>query len=223
MSRLVKIVVLLAVLGVAVLAGIYFLFFNDDAPPEFEPTAPDEVVEPTTDDVNGTWTVIGGSEAGYRVREKLATLPAQSDAVGRTSDVTGSMTIADNKLTDASFEVDVSTLKSSEDRRDNRVDGTLEVDVFPTATFELTTPVDLGDDPVSVTIDVLGDLTVHGVTKPIEIAINATLNGDQIELVGSYTFVMAEFEITPPSIGGFVTVEDDATLEFKILVEQGSG
>ena len=34
-----------------------------------------------------------GSEAGYRVREQLANLPAESDAVGRTSDVTGSITL----------------------------------------------------------------------------------------------------------------------------------
>ena len=39
--------------------------------------------------VAGTWTVTDGSEAGYRVREQLANLPAESDAVGRTSDVTG--------------------------------------------------------------------------------------------------------------------------------------
>ena len=34
--------------------------------------------------VAGTWTITAGSEAGYRVREQLANLPAESDAVGRT-------------------------------------------------------------------------------------------------------------------------------------------
>ena len=30
----------------------------------------------------GTWNVASGSQAGYRVREQLANLPAESDAVG---------------------------------------------------------------------------------------------------------------------------------------------
>ena len=39
----------------------------------------------TTDGaVAGTWTVTTGSEAGYRVRERLANLAAETDAVGRT-------------------------------------------------------------------------------------------------------------------------------------------
>ena len=41
--------------------------------------------------VAGTWTVATGTEAGYRVRERLANLDAESDAVGRTKDVTGSI------------------------------------------------------------------------------------------------------------------------------------
>jgi polyisoprenoid-binding protein YceI len=220
-GRTVKIILAVVVLGIAAFAGVYLLFFNEDSPDEFVLTPEDEQDEPATDDVNGTWTVAAGSEAGYRVREQLANLPAQSDAVGRTTDVTGTMTIEGNTVTEATFEVDVTTLQSDEERRDDRIRSSgLESDTFPTATFVLTEPVPLGDEPVSATIDVLGDLTVHGVTQPIELAVNATLNGDQIELVGSYTFPFSDFEMTPPNVGGFVTVEDDATLEFHLFLEQ---
>ena len=44
--------------------------------------------------IDGEWTVADGSVAGYRVREQLANLPAESDAIGRTSAVTGSITVA---------------------------------------------------------------------------------------------------------------------------------
>ena len=46
-------------------------------------------------DVAGTWNVAADSVAGYRVREQLANLPAESDAVGRTDQVTGSITRRD--------------------------------------------------------------------------------------------------------------------------------
>jgi polyisoprenoid-binding protein YceI len=220
-SRTVKIILAVVVIGVAAFAGVYLLFFNEDSPDEFVLTPEDEQAEPATDDVNGTWTVAAGSEAGYRVREQLANLPAQSDAVGRTTDVTGSMTIADNTVTEASFEVDVTTLQSDEQRRDDRIRTSgLESDAFPTATFVLTEPVVLGDEPAAGTIDVVGDLTVHGVTRSVELAIDATLNGDQIELVASHTFPFSDFEMTPPNVGGFVTVEDDATLELHLFLER---
>ena len=40
------------------------------------------------------------SVAGYRVREQLANLPAESDAVGRTDQVTGSITLDVERLDD---------------------------------------------------------------------------------------------------------------------------
>lgn len=44
------------------------------------------------------------------------------------------------------------------------------------------------------------------------------LDGQQVELVGSLTFAFADFIMEPPSIGGFVSVEDQATLEVKLLL-----
>jgi hypothetical protein len=42
----------------------------------------------------GTWTIGADSVVGYRVRERLASLSADSDAVGRTNAITGTATIA---------------------------------------------------------------------------------------------------------------------------------
>src|SRR5439155_12996039 len=45
--------------------------------------------------LTGTWKLEASrSFVGYRVREKLAMLPAPSDAVGRTAAVTGSLAMA---------------------------------------------------------------------------------------------------------------------------------
>jgi polyisoprenoid-binding protein YceI len=219
-SRLLKLFVVVAVLGVAAFAGVYLLFFNDDSPPAFELDEP--AGEASSAPLEGTWTAAAGSEAGYRVHEKLASLPAKSDAVGRTPDVTGTVVIDGSEVSKASFEVDLTTLQSDEDRRDNRVRGTLQVEQFPTAMFELTGPLDIGRaDATNADVEAIGNLTIHGVTKRETIPIQATRVGDRLQVVGSITFPMADFGITPPSIGGFVTVEDDATLEFKILLDQG--
>jgi polyisoprenoid-binding protein YceI len=180
----------------------------------------------TADRASGRWAATAGSEAAYRVREKLARLPAQSDAVGRTTAVRGGMTVAtagDGLVArDLRVEVDVSKLQSDESRRDNRIrtDG-LETDRFPTATFVSTGDIVAPADATSgtaFTVDVAGDLTIHGVTRRVTIPVEARLDGGGLQVVGSYRFPMSMFDIDPPNIGGFVTVEPTATLEFKILM-----
>ncbi len=58
-------------------------------------------------------------------------------------------------------------------------------------------------------------------TKAVEIPAQARLTNGQIEVVGSLTFPFADFSIQPPNIGGFVTVEDQGTLEFQVFLVRG--
>jgi polyisoprenoid-binding protein YceI len=237
--RPLAVVAIIAAVAIAGVAGIYLAFFNEDAPERL--TLSDQPA-PTTDagapgttaatagnaDLTGTWRVAAGSVAGYRVREKLAALPAKSDAVGRSEAVTGSVKVeragASLTATDANFEVDVTKLASDESRRDNRIrtDG-LQTDRFPKATFVSTAPITLPPETVTgqlVNATAVGDLTLHGVTKRVTIPLEVRVTGAKGELAGSLGFPMSDFDITPPSIGGFVTVDPDATLEFKLILEK---
>ena len=190
-----------------------------------EPTASADTAA-SGDGVDGTWTISDGSEAGYRVREQLANLPAESDAVGRTSDVTGSITVAaagdGAQVTDGSFEVDTTTIASDEGRRDNRLRSEgLQTDAFPTATFTLTQPVDVPATAVAGTatdVTLVGDLTLHGVTKSVEIPAQAVLANGQIQVAGSLSFPLSDFQITAPNVGGFiVSIADEGALEFVVV------
>ena len=176
--------------------------------------------------VAGTWTVTDGSEAGYRVRERLANLPAESDAVGRTSDVTGTITVVEAvdgaQLTAAEITIDTTTIASDEDRRDNRLrtEG-LQTDQFPTATFTLIQPVDVPAAAIGGTatdLTLVGDLTLHGVTKSVEIPAQAQLTNGQIQVAGSLSFPLSDFDITAPNVGGFIlSIADEGALEFRVV------
>jgi polyisoprenoid-binding protein YceI len=177
----------------------------------------------------GSWTIAQGSVVGYRVRERLASLSADSDAVGRTNGITGAATIAAAggamSLTDASFTVDMTSLASDRPMRDNRLrrDG-IETDVYPTSTFKLTQPVALPADATSGTpfdVTLHGDLTLHGITKTVDIPAKAQLNGSQIQVVGSLSFPFSDYQINAPNIGGFVAVQDQGTLEFQVNLVKG--
>jgi polyisoprenoid-binding protein YceI len=226
---------LLTLLGgvVVLVAGgfalAYFVFFPTDSPDEFtlsdSSATPAATASPAADEATTgatTWTIASGSEAGYRVREKLAFLPAKNDAVGRTSEITGTAESTGEEdamtITKGSFEINVASLVSDEDRRDQRIRTTgLESDRFPTATFALSAPLVLSGEKVDAT----GDLTLHGVKKQVTIPLQVRQSDGSLEAVGSLTFPWGDFGMTAPSVAGFVNVEDEATLEFDLKLAKG--
>jgi polyisoprenoid-binding protein YceI len=217
---------------VAVFAIAYFALFNSDSPPELalETKGSTSAAAPPTGELAGTWTVGDGSIAGYRVREKLANLPAPSDAVGRTGAITGQATMTDRggaiSVSNANFTVDVSQLKCTpaEDRRDNKIRTIgLQTDKFPQATFAAAGPILVPEEAVNgkpVTLQVEGDLNLHGVTKKVTIPLDVQRDGAQIKIVGNYQFVWADFGMTAPSVPPFVSVTGDPKLEFSLLLSK---
>ena len=183
---------------------------------------------PAGDGVSGTWTVdpsIGSfsdftsSFVGYRVQETLASIGA-TEAVGRTPDVTGSITIDGSTITAADFTADLSTLQSDDDRRDGQLrQQALETGQFPQATFVLTQPIALDSVPADgETIDVTatGDLTLHGVTNSVQIPLQARLDGDVIVVVGSLPIAFADYGIQPPQSMMVLSVEDNGVMELQL-------
>lgn len=175
--------------------------------------------------VAGAWGVAADSVAGYRVRERLADLAAESDAVGRTDQVTGSITIESDgtttTLTAASLNVDTTTITSDKSMRDNRLRSEgLQTDEFPSASFVLTEPVAIPAAALEGTasdVTLTGDLTLHGVTKSVDIPAQAQLVDGTIQVAGSLGFPLSDYSIVAPNIGGFIiSIADEGTLEFLV-------
>jgi polyisoprenoid-binding protein YceI len=232
------------VLGVAAFAGWWFLL-RDDAPPEADIDAAgetlDEAATPGPGDassgeaaaVDGTRTVdqsvgsfadFSGAWAGYRFDEELVGIGGNT-AVGRTADVTGTMTVADGAVTAVDVEVDLTTHDSDSDRRDGalRTRG-LESDRFPTATFRLTEPVALPPgvtDGEQATVAATGELTIHGVTNEATIELQAELQGDAAVVVGNTPIALADHGIDPPTGLSVLSISGDGTFEFQLFFSKG--
>src|SRR2546421_1850138 len=140
------------IVGAAGLGILYFVVFAGSSPQKLTLSSPAPSTSGTTSpDASagaGTWTVGSGSQAGYRVREKLASLSAPSDAVGRTTAVTGTLTLTQAtsgySVTAADFRADVSKLSSDQSRRGQRIHSqALQNHRDPTAAFKLTSPITL--------------------------------------------------------------------------------
>ena len=241
------VVLLLLALGGGAVVWATFLRGDEVAPLSLPSTAPNVAASPaagaSTDpsgaaaslsaasgsavdaaSIPGTWTIGADSVVGYRVRERLANLSADSDAVGRTNAITGSATISGTgtRLTvdAAAFSVDMTTLTSDKRMRDNRLRTQgLETDTFTTSTFKLTQPLTIPEDGArgnTVIVTLHCDLTIHGVTKTVDIPAKAQLNGNLIQIAGSLSFPFSDYGIVAPNIANFVTVQDNGTLEFLV-------
>ena len=167
----------------------------------------------------GSFADFSSSFVGYRVQEELASVGA-TEAVGRTPDVSGSLTVDGTTITAAEFTADLTTLVSDESRRDGQLrNQALETSQFPTATFTLTKPVELGSIPAegqAVDVTATGDLTLHGVTKSVEIPMQAKLENGVVTVVGTLPIVFADYDIAKPTSFVVLSVDDKGVMEFQL-------
>jgi polyisoprenoid-binding protein YceI len=168
--------------------------------------------------VAGQWRVAAGSVVGYRVNEVLA--GQNNVAVGRTSAVSGAMTIDGSSVTAASFSVQMATIHSDQSERDVQFNGRImDTSAYPTGTLTLTAPIDLGTAPADGVIrsyQASGNLTLHGKTRSVTFTLQAERTSAGIEVSGSIPIVFADWGIGNPSFAGFVTTQDHGLLEFLI-------
>jgi len=170
------------------------------------------------DDGTQFWITTEGSEVGYRVSEVLFGI--DTEGVGRTEDVTGSVTLIDTTMTEAEFTVDVASMKSDDGRRDGQFRGRImETQTFPTASFTLTSPIDLGitaTEGATLDTTISGELTMHGVTNPVSFEIAAKIEGNRLGVIGTIPITFVDYDIVDPSITG-ITVKPEGVIEFVLV------
>jgi polyisoprenoid-binding protein YceI len=209
------------VVAVPLATAVYINVIREDAPERLTLAREGDVptsqpAEPGS--LSGTYRPTSASEVGYRVKEIL--FGQRAEAVGRTSEVAGTLTIEGTTVQGVSLSVDMTSVRSDESRRDGQFQGRImETSQFPTATFELAEPIDLGSVPPAgkvVTAEATGTLTLHGVAKQVVFALQAQRDGASIKVNGSLPVLFADYEIDNPSFGG-ITTEDHGELEFLVV------
>jgi polyisoprenoid-binding protein YceI len=178
--------------------------------------------------LEGTWSVdpsvgsfsdFSSSFVGYRVKETLGDVGLNT-AVGRTPSVTGTLTVAGTSVTAVEMTADLTGLKSDDDRRDGQLQRqAIQTSQFPNATFKLTSPIELGTSPAdgqTIKATATGDFTLHGVTKSVQIPLEAKRSGDVVSVVGSLPVLFADYGIDKPRSQLVVSIEDNGIMEFQL-------
>src|SRR2546425_1908108 len=92
-------------------------------------------------------------------------------------------------------EAPVATLRSGNGRRDRDLRKSMEVDTFPTMRFDLTavTPGDAQADSVAATLH--GQLTIHGVTREVELPARVWPGTDTIRVRADFPLNLKDYRI----------------------------
>ncbi len=134
---------------------------------------------------------------------------AMSSYVASSSQLKGKVDLKDNELV---FELQLETLETGIDLRDEHMYETLETEKYPEARFEGRI---LGDPPVpgkKDSVTVKGRFTIHGVSKWIEVSGTMDRWGDKMKVVAAFPILITEYGMERPGFS-FVSVRDEHRIE----------
>jgi polyisoprenoid-binding protein YceI len=118
----------------------------------------------------------------------------------------------------------MATVSSDRSQRDDQFRGRImDVADFPTGSFTLTKPIVLATIPPLgsiLTAQATGNLTLHGITKPVTLSLHAERTTSGIEVTGTTTISYGEFGIDNPSFGGFVSVGNSGAFEVLLHLQR---
>jgi polyisoprenoid-binding protein YceI len=234
-----KVVGLIVVALVVVGGALWWFVLRNDPEPELSVDSGTGTSQTTTGttpaSLDGTWAIAAGGDttAGFRIDETFGGGAATHTAVGRSTDVNGSITIAGSQVTKGDFTVDLSALEftdtlpglSVSNRANAMKNRGLETSEFPAATFELTKPIDFGTKPAegkTVTAQATGNLTLHGVTKEVTFDVEAKVVGNTIRVATAdpVPVALADYDIDPPTGGPIASISDTGSFEFLAVFTQ---
>lgn len=170
-----------------------------------------------------------GNAARYRIQERLVGMELPYDAVGETETIGGQIVLdTEGKVIaeDSKILVDVRRLTSDKSRRDEYVqESLLETDEFPVVQLRPTAirglPKKLPTTGAG-TFQLIGDLTVHGVTRPSVWKVAARFEGDRIVGKAVTTFTFDDFGLKQPRVPLVLSLADTIQLEYDFQLSRGA-
>jgi polyisoprenoid-binding protein YceI len=168
-----------------------------------------------------------GNAARYRVREQLMGKDLPNDAVGETTEIEGMITVDSTTGSlvagQSKFVIKTGAFKSDADRRDGYVRGRLleatkypTVEFVPTGVRGLTAAAATASGPK--TFELVGDLTVKGVTRPTTWKVTAQQAPGRATGSASTKFTFADITMTPPKVPILLSVADTIALEYDFTL-----
>ncbi len=206
-----------------------------EAPAE-EPAAP--AIEPTSSPADQppaaaeapllTYRIVPQeSEARFIIGEILRGQP--KTVIGVTSSVEGEITASLSSPAESSIStirVDAATLQTDNSFRNQALQRfILQTGQFPFIEFAPTALIGLPEQAAvgdTLSFDIVGNLTVHGVTQQVTFATTVTIVSEtRLEGLASTVVLYRDYNITIPEVEQVAGVDEEVTLELEFVANAG--
>jgi polyisoprenoid-binding protein YceI len=99
-------------------------------------------------------------------------------------------------------------------------DEVLETDRFPEITYDCSR-VSASGSGGSYWVALNGDLTLHGVTRPLPISARVVISGDTLRASGEFTVRQSDYDIAPVKVAaGALKLKDEVKITFDIVARR---
>ena len=146
-----------------------------------------------------------------------------NDVVGRTNDVTGTISVSDNRVISATLHIDLTTIKVG-GKTEPQLATSFDTRKYPNATFSLSRPVMLISTFASgatITETATGRLAMHGVSREVTVAVTARRNGAALQVVGTIPIAFSDWAIKEPGGFGFLgSLANHGVAEFLLVLNR---
>ena len=175
-----------------------------------------------------TWNVDPSSKATIKVREQLVRLPSPIDALINITGAQGAFTLNPDGTfaSNSKISVDMTTVTTDDRQRTESIRrDPLEVTRFrtselvPKTTMGLTLPLPSSGE---FTFKLIGDLTLHGVTKTVTFDVRATRADGKLTATATAnpSWKFGDFGMQPPTSFSVLSIVDEIRMEFALVASE---
>lgn len=145
--------------------------------------------------------------------------------VGTTTQVAGQVSVSASGVTFGSLAVNAKTFVTDNPRRDNAINrAILKTEGNPAnelITFDPKAGYSGAITPGQpVSFDLVGDLTISGVTKPATFKVAMTVSGDQVTGTATTTIKRSDFGLVIPNIPFVANVDDEFPVTVQVVADR---
>ena len=99
----------------------------------------------------------------------------------------------------------------------------LDIARFPEVTFTSRSVTGRRVAPGTYSLTLGGDLTLHGVTRAVELPLDVALDADTLSASGRLRLRQTQYGMEPVSVAGVVNVKDEVAVDFRIVARVRTG
>ncbi len=148
------------------------------------------------------------------VAQKRFLQKEDSVVTGSTEDVSGyGWIVKETGALNLHADVDLVALATDSPQRDKDVLGMFE-ETSATLDIELASSNIVDGEEFS--LETPATLIINGFEKEVTVAVEGTVVEEDFDATGTFTILMSDFGITPPSLAGVFTVDDEIVVNFSV-------